>query len=175
MASLAINNDDNSKQCFNCLPCRWCAAHGVRCINKTLPGVQVRQLYRLTCSDKDYLMDGRRQLDRLLRCTAFKYEHASHLFSHYGRQRMQQLEQKARQDGHTTLHLHWDNSTRKIRVYGIQADKDYMEEQLRALATELAGLQQFKLPIQSRQRRQCIQRIPEWSNIDGVVSVRVMG
>lgn len=60
-------------------------------------------------------------------------------------------------------------------MYGIQADKDYMVGQLTALATELAGLQQFEFPIQGRQRRQCIQRIPEWSNIDGVVSVRVMG
>lgn len=155
--------------------CRWCLAHGVRCVNKLLPGAQPRQLYRLTCSDKDYLMDARRQLDRLLRCLVFKHEHAGHLFSHYGRHRMQQLGQTASREGHATVHLHWDNSTRQIRLYGIQADKDWMENQLKALATELAGLQQYEYPIQGRHRRQCIQATPHWCSMEGVVNVRVMG
>ena len=75
--------------------CRWCKAHGVRCSSKGLPGAQPRQLYRLTCSDEDYLMDARRQLDRLLRCTQFKHEHIQHLFSHYGRERMQHIDMQA--------------------------------------------------------------------------------
>ena len=144
-------------------------------MSKALPGTQPRQLYRLTCSDKDYLMDARRQLDRLLKCRVFKHEHISHLFSHYGRQRLQQADMQARKIGHTTLHLHWDNSTRQIRLYGIQAARDHMEEQLKALASELANLQQFEWPIQARQRRQCIQKIAAWSSIDGVVHVDVKG
>lgn len=120
-------------------------------------------------------MDARRQLDRLLKCRVFKHEHISHLFSHYGRQRMQQADMQARKIGHATLHLHWDNSTRQIRLYGIQAARDHMEEQLKTLASELANLQQFEWPIQARQRRQCIQRIAAWSSIDGVVHVDVKG
>ena len=151
----------------------WCTSHGVKCVVKDVPGVQPRKLFRLTCSDEDYLLDARRQLDRLLRCSVLKRDE---LFSQYGRARMMATEGEARQNGHNSVYLHWDNSTRQVRVYGSQADKDHLTQQLTALADELANLQQVEIEIPPRRKRECHQQLPQLSkDIKGIVFLQIMG
>ena len=150
----------------------WCTAHGVRCIVKDLPGAQPRKLFRLTCSDEDYLQDARRQLDRLLRCSILKRDE---LFSQYGRAKIGDVERTARGAGHTSLYVHWDNSTRQIRVYGTQADKDHLVEELTKAADELAQLQKVEIHVPPKRKRACYQEMPKLNSIAGVMSVQILG
>lgn len=151
----------------------WCTSHGVRCIVKDLPGVQPRKLFRLTCSDEDYLLDARRQLDRLLRCSIMKRDE---LFSQYGRRKMMDTGSKAFAEGHTSVYLHWDNSTRQIRVYGSQADKDHLIQQLTAVADELVKLQKVEIEIPPKRKQECHQNLSKLlDNINGVMSVQILG
>ena len=150
----------------------WSTSHGVRCIVKDIPGIQPRKLFRLTCSDEAYLLDARRQLDRLLHCSVIKRDE---LLSHYGRTKMQDVERAACDQGHTSVYLHWDNSTRQIRVYGSHADQEHLIQQLNAAADELAALQKVVVEIPPRRKRQCHQELPRLNNLPGVVSVQILG
>jgi len=150
----------------------WCTAHGVRCVVKDLPGAQPRKLFRLTCSDEDYLQDARRQLDRLLRCSILKRDE---LFSQYGRVKIGEAERTAHGAGHTSLYVHWDNSTRQIRVYGTQADKDHLMEELTKAADELAKLQKVEIHAPPKRKRACYQEMPKLNSIAGVMSVQMLG
>ena len=150
----------------------WSTSHGVRCAVKDIPGVQPRKLFRLTCSDEAYLLDARRQLDRLLRCSVIKRDE---LFSQYGRTKLQDIARVARNQGHTSVYLHWDNSTRQIRVYGSHADQEHLVQQLNAAADELAALQKVVVEIPPRRRRQCHQELPKLNNLPGVVSIQIFG
>ena len=150
----------------------WCTAHGVRCVVKDLPGAQPRKLFRLTCSDEDYLQDARRQLDRLLRCSILKRDE---LFSQYGHVKIGEAERTARGAGHTSLYVHWDNSTRQIRVYGTQADKDHLVEELTEAADELAKLQKVEIHVPPKRKRACYQEMPKLNSIAGVMSVQMLG
>ena len=132
----------------------WCTTHDVQCVVKDLPGVQPRKLFRLTCSDEDYLLFARRQLDRLLRCSVLKRDE---FFSHYGRVKMVETKKTARSEGHTSLYVHWDNSTRQVRVYGTQQDQEHLTQRLTAAADELAALQKVVVQIPPCRRRQCHQ------------------
>jgi hypothetical protein len=150
----------------------WCTAHGVHCNVKDLPGVQPRKLFRLTCSDEDYLQDARRQLDGLLRCSILKRDE---LFSQYGRVKIGDAEKTAHSAGHTSLYVHWDNSTRQIRVYGTQADKDHLVEELTKAADELAKLQRVEIHVPPTRKRACYQQMPKLNSIAGVMSVQILG
>lgn len=151
----------------------WATSHGVRCVVKDLPGAQPRKLFRLTCSDEEYLLDARRQLDRLLHCSVLKRDE---LFSQYGRVKMEETRMEARTLGHTSVYLHWDNSTRQVRVYGTRADQEHLVQQLTAAADELAALHKVVVEIPPRRRRQCHQELPRLLNgLAGVVSVQILG
>ena len=150
----------------------WCISHGVQCRVKDLSGAQPRKLFRLTCSDEEYLLDARRQLERLLRCSVLKRDE---LFSQYGRVKMDSTEKQARDEGHTSVCLHWDTSTRQIRVYGSQADQEHMIQQLTAAADELAALHKVVVDIPPRRKKQCHQQLPELSEMPGVASVQIFG
>lgn len=154
----------------------WCIGHGIKCSIKDLPGKQPRKVFRLVCRDEAYLTDARRQLDCLLMCDLFCHPHGADLFTQHSRlHRLPQIVEKARTDGHATCYLHWDVSTRQIRVYGSTDDRAHLKDQLAALADELADLQSMEISLPFMKKRMCYRDLPKLGAIDGVAAVHIKG
>ena len=154
----------------------WCIGHGVKCSINNLPGQQPKKVFLLVCSDFDTLEHARRQLDGLLQCELFSHAHAADLFSQHARlQRLPHILKKARTDGHATCHMHWDTSTRQIRLYGSVEDRAHLQAQLATLANELADLESVEINIPLVRRRKVYQALPSLGAIDGVVAVHIQG
>jgi hypothetical protein len=97
-------------------------------------------------NDEEELAVYTRRLNEFLRPSVFSHPKAAELFTLQGRLSMEAL------GGQRGLHVHWDNKTRVILLYGKREAIEAGQHQLAAEAMRLSELMQKTVPIPLRDR-----------------------
>ena len=143
--------------------------HALKFSMRHSAGRQLRTSICIQGNDEEEVAIYHWQLTELLKPTIFSSPHAAELFSYQGRLWLEQIGQRP------DLHVHWDNKTRSIRLYGLPEARTAADRELKAEAERLSMLEQRNMRIAQRFREMLKRELPALQRLQGIVQLQLRG